>query len=105
MCVCGIRNAYHFLFFSSPFFPFFNFSSNIWQAQIVLLFILIIAQFAFVIGSFMGPSDETEIAKGFVGYSSNSVYILFICVVLLLFFYVGKIVSNLVHFHKVTFEI
>ena len=53
----------------------------------------------------MGPSDETEIAKGFVGYSSNSVYILFICVVLLLFFYVGKIVSNLVHFHKVTFEI
>jgi len=41
------------------------------KAQIVLLFILIIAQFAFVIGSFLGPTDDSEIAKGFVGYSAE----------------------------------
>lgn len=39
------------------------------KAQIVLLFILIIAQIAFLIGSFLGPSSEDEIARGFVGYN------------------------------------
>lgn len=41
------------------------------KAQIVLLAILIIAQIAFVIGSIMGPMDDEEKAKGFVGYSSE----------------------------------
>lgn len=39
------------------------------KAQIVLLAILVVAQVDFVIGSIMGPSDDSEKAKGFVGYS------------------------------------
>jgi hypothetical protein len=34
-----------------------------------LLFVLIASQIDFVIGSFMGPQDDEEIAKGFVGYN------------------------------------
>jgi solute carrier family 12 sodium/potassium/chloride transporter 2 len=41
------------------------------KAQIVLLAILIVAQVAFVIGSIMGPMDDSEKAKGFVGYSGK----------------------------------
>ncbi|XP_046634321.1 bumetanide-sensitive sodium-(potassium)-chloride cotransporter-like [Daphnia pulicaria] len=41
------------------------------KAQIVLLGILIVAQVAFVIGSIMGPMDDSEKAKGFVGYSGE----------------------------------
>nr|CAH0110941.1 unnamed protein product [Daphnia galeata] len=41
------------------------------KAQIVLLAILIVAQVAFVIGSIMGPMDDSEKAKGFVGYSGE----------------------------------
>jgi hypothetical protein len=33
--------------------------------------ILIVAQVAFVIGSIMGPMDDSEKAKGFVGYSGK----------------------------------
>ena len=41
------------------------------QAQIVLLAILVIAQIDFVIGSIVGPTDDSEKAKGFAGYSSK----------------------------------
>jgi solute carrier family 12 sodium/potassium/chloride transporter 2 len=34
-----------------------------------LLFVLIAAQVDFVVGSFIGPIDDTEKAQGFVGYS------------------------------------
>lgn len=40
------------------------------QAQIVLLFILLAAMVDFVIGSIIGPPDNEEIAKGFIGYNS-----------------------------------
>jgi hypothetical protein len=35
----------------------------------VLLFVLIASQIDFVIGSFLGPQNDEEIAKGFVGYN------------------------------------
>jgi solute carrier family 12 sodium/potassium/chloride transporter 2 len=34
-----------------------------------LLFVLIASQIDFVIGSFLGPQTDEEIAKGFVGYN------------------------------------
>jgi hypothetical protein len=37
-----------------------------------LLFVLITSQVDFVIGSFLGPQDDDEIAKGFVGYNCES---------------------------------
>lgn len=37
----------------------------------MLLAILVIAQLDFVIGSVIGPTDDTEKAKGFAGYSSK----------------------------------
>jgi len=36
-----------------------------------LLFVLIFSQIDFIIGSFWGPLDDLEQAKGFVGYSSE----------------------------------
>jgi solute carrier family 12 (sodium/potassium/chloride transporter), member 2 len=45
------------------------------QAQIVLLGILVVAQIDFVIGSIIGPMDDTEIAKGFVGYNGNQCFL------------------------------
>lgn len=41
------------------------------KAQIVLLAILVIAQVDFVIGSIIGPTDDSEKAKGFMGYSGK----------------------------------
>ncbi|KAJ9588117.1 hypothetical protein L9F63_018508, partial [Diploptera punctata] len=37
--------------------------------QMVLLFVLIASQVDFVVGSFLGPQDDEEISKGFVGYN------------------------------------
>jgi hypothetical protein len=34
-----------------------------------LLVVLIASQIDFMIGSFLGPQDDEEIAKGFVGYN------------------------------------
>jgi hypothetical protein len=34
-----------------------------------LLFVLIASQVDFVVGSFLGPQNDEEIAKGFVGYN------------------------------------
>jgi hypothetical protein len=39
------------------------------QAQNVLLVILLLAMVDFMIGCFVGPSDDEERAKGFVGMS------------------------------------
>ncbi|XP_046400819.1 solute carrier family 12 member 3-like isoform X1 [Ischnura elegans] len=39
------------------------------RTQMVLLFVLIASQIDFVIGSIIGPVDDEEIAKGFVGYN------------------------------------
>ena len=50
---------------------------GILQAQIFLLFILIIAQVTFVIGSILGPTDDDEKAKGFLGYDGTYVFIHF----------------------------
>jgi len=41
-----------------------------------LLAILVIAQVDFVIGSIMGPVDDEEKAKGFVGYSGSTYFFL-----------------------------
>lgn len=45
------------------------------QAQIGLLIILLVAIGDFVIGSFIGPKSDAEIAKGFLGYNGESVEI------------------------------
>ncbi|XP_021936563.1 bumetanide-sensitive sodium-(potassium)-chloride cotransporter-like isoform X2 [Zootermopsis nevadensis] len=39
------------------------------RTQMCLLFVLIASQIDFVIGSFLGPEDDEEIVKGFVGYN------------------------------------
>lgn len=41
------------------------------KAQIVLLIILLAAIADFLIGTFIGPKNELERAKGFVGYNSK----------------------------------
>lgn len=41
------------------------------KAQLGLLVILLIALVDFLIGSFVGPKDDKEYAKGFVGYDSE----------------------------------
>jgi hypothetical protein len=38
----------------------------------LMLVILIAAQVDFIVGSILGPVDELEKAKGFVGYNSKS---------------------------------
>lgn len=40
------------------------------KAQVVLLFILLIAIGDFIIGTLIGPKSELERAKGFLGYDS-----------------------------------
>lgn len=42
------------------------------KAQFGLLIILLLAIVDFVIGSFMGPKNEVERAKGFIGYNGQS---------------------------------
>lgn len=41
------------------------------QAQIVLLFILLLAIVDFFLGSYIGPKSPTEFAKGFIGYNGE----------------------------------
>ncbi|XP_017891729.2 bumetanide-sensitive sodium-(potassium)-chloride cotransporter-like [Ceratina calcarata] len=41
------------------------------KAQIGLLVILLLAIADFVIGTFIGPKDDEERAKGFIGYNAN----------------------------------
>lgn len=41
------------------------------KAQIGLLVILLIAIFDFMIGSFIGPKSDLEVAQGFLGYNST----------------------------------
>ncbi|KAK7068979.1 hypothetical protein SK128_015897 [Halocaridina rubra] len=44
------------------------------RAQVVLLLVLLTAMIAFVIGAFIGPLNDEEIAKGFVGVNSTVFY-------------------------------
>jgi len=44
----------------------------------VLLFVLITSQVDFLIGSIMGPQDDEEIAKGFVGYNCKFLSTIFL---------------------------
>lgn len=37
----------------------------------LLLVVLIAAQIDFIVGSFIGPVDDKEKAKGFIGYNGN----------------------------------
>ena len=41
------------------------------SAQVGLLVILLAAMLDFVIGSFIGPLDDEEYSKGFVGYNAS----------------------------------
>lgn len=41
------------------------------QAQVGLLFILVVAILDFLLGTFIGPKSDEERAKGFVGYDSK----------------------------------
>lgn len=41
------------------------------QTQMILLLVLIASQVDFVVGSILGPKNDEEKAKGFVGYSSK----------------------------------
>lgn len=41
------------------------------KAQIGLLIILLLAIADFMIGTFIGPKDDQERAKGFIGYNGN----------------------------------
>lgn len=43
-----------------------------------LLFVLITSQVDFVIGSFLGPQDDEEKAKGFVGYNCKFLSTIFV---------------------------
>ncbi|KAK7068984.1 hypothetical protein SK128_015902 [Halocaridina rubra] len=44
------------------------------RAQVFLLLVLIVAMGDFVIGAFMGPMDDEELAKGFVGMNTTVFY-------------------------------
>lgn len=44
------------------------------KAQVVLLFILLIAIADFVIGTLIGPKSELDVARGFVGYNGKCVH-------------------------------
>lgn len=39
------------------------------RIQLVMLLVLVVAIVAFFIGSFMGPQSQSDIDKGFLGYS------------------------------------
>ncbi|KAK7083972.1 hypothetical protein SK128_027921, partial [Halocaridina rubra] len=41
------------------------------RAQVVLLFVLLVAMFNFIIGAFVGPLNDDEVAKGFIGLNST----------------------------------
>lgn len=41
------------------------------RAQVVLLFVLLVAMFNFVIGAFIGPLNDEEVAKGFIGLNGS----------------------------------
>lgn len=43
----------------------------LFQAQVVLLIILLAAIADFLIGSVIGPKSDTEYARGFVGYNGE----------------------------------
>ena len=45
--------------------------SIVWQAQIGLLVILLIAIADFMIGTIIGPKSEEERAQGFLGYNGK----------------------------------
>ncbi|KAJ4451627.1 hypothetical protein ANN_03096, partial [Periplaneta americana] len=42
------------------------------RTQMCLLFVLIASQVDFVVGSFLGPQDDDEVSKGFVGYNMET---------------------------------
>lgn len=42
------------------------------RAQMFFLVVLVAAQVDFIVGSIMGPDDNEERAKGFIGYNSKS---------------------------------
>lgn len=42
------------------------------KAQIGLLIILLLAIVDFMIGTIIGPKDDQERAKGFIGYNGNT---------------------------------
>lgn len=44
------------------------------KAQIGLLIILLIALGDFIIGTFIGPKNNEEYAKGFIGYNGEFIY-------------------------------
>lgn len=46
------------------------------QAQIVLLIILLVAILDFLIGAFIGPLDSDEFTRGYVGF--NGTYFFFV---------------------------
>lgn len=48
-----------------------DFLTHLLQAQIVLLIILLAAIADFIIGTFIGPKTDMEMAKGFIGYNSE----------------------------------
>lgn len=39
------------------------------QAQMCLLVVLLFSQVDFIIGTILGPKNNVEVAKGFVGYN------------------------------------
>lgn len=41
------------------------------QAQVVLLLVLVVAMLDFVIGAFVGPLTDEEVAQGFVGLNGE----------------------------------
>ena len=46
------------------------------KAQLLLMGILVVSLGNFLVGSFMGPTSDDEIAKGFVGFDGNFIQIL-----------------------------
>lgn len=52
---------------------FFNKKNNMYhfQAQIVLLIILLVAILDFLIGAFIGPLDSDEFTRGYVGFNGT----------------------------------
>ena len=52
-------------------FDFLTFVCHDVQTQMVLLIVLILSQLDFVIGTIVGPKNQEEIAKGFVGYNGT----------------------------------
>lgn len=57
------------LFFSSRIARNYCTNHELFQAQIVLLIILLVAIADFIIGAFIGPLDDDEFTRGYVGFN------------------------------------